>query len=457
MRKNLLLLLTTLFTTYSFACSAFFFNSKPKLFAKNFDWNSGDGYLLKNNKGQKKYAYGFRGENVADWISKYGSVTFNQNGKEFPYGGINEKGLVIEQLWLESTEYQDNKNKTISELEWIQYQLDNYASVDEVVENVNNLAIKPIAKIHYFLADKTGTSAVIDFVNGKAIVNRNIEKHQVITNEIFKDSKDYFSNVKNIDVNSRNAFDRYSILKSNLNVDELRVNDAFSKLDLVRENRPNYKTFWSIVYDIDNLEIHFKSFENENVKKISLSELNFDQNSAITFSPINTDVIKFRPYSSYYNLMLLSKTIKMMNFEIQLEKANNHQMNPNQIVVDEIYKNKYTDLIVEFLTKKITGNIWFTLIKGEENFSNYKGFLSGILPIKDTKTRKVFYGIPKGELAIACFQDTNYDSKMDKNKLGIPKNTGFSNNKKRIFGIPPKYETAKIIIDESKEVQVIIK
>lgn len=32
---------------------------------------------------------------------------------------LNEKGLVVEQLWLGNTEYQENNNKTISELEWI--------------------------------------------------------------------------------------------------------------------------------------------------------------------------------------------------------------------------------------------------------------------------------------------------------------------------------------------------
>ena len=44
----------------------------------------------------------------------------------------------------------ENNNKTISELEWIQYQLDNYEKVDEVIENINSLTIKPIARIHYF-------------------------------------------------------------------------------------------------------------------------------------------------------------------------------------------------------------------------------------------------------------------------------------------------------------------
>ena len=155
-----------------FACSAFFNDGKTKYFAKNFDWGSGQGYIIKNISGQTKFAYGLRGSNQAYWTSKYGSVTFNQIGKEFPYGGLNEKGLVVEQLWMSESIYQDNKNQTISELEWIQYQLDNYSTIDEIILNINKLTIKPIATIHYFIADRNGNSAVIDFVEGRTVVNK---------------------------------------------------------------------------------------------------------------------------------------------------------------------------------------------------------------------------------------------------------------------------------------------
>lgn len=424
--------------------------------AKNFDWQAGQGYLIKNNRGQQKFAYGFRGNNVAEWTSKFGSITFNQIGKEFPYGGINEKGLVIEQLWLGNSEYQENDNRTISELEWIQYQLDQFSSVDEVIKNINYLTIKPVGRIHYFMADKNGVSAVFDFVNGKAKIDRQQTKIQVITNEASEDSKKYFDLKKNIDPNSRNPFDRYSILRNNLNVENLNISTSFEKLKLVKEDEPNYKSYWSIVYDINNLEFYFKSVEKTNIKKVSLADFNFDKNSKIEFSLINSDQANFQPYTSEENMKLLSLGMKMMNIEIDIEQGNEHQMNPSEIRVDKIFQSKYTDLLIEFLTKKIEGNIWFTLTSGEENFKNYKGFISGILPVKNKITRKILYGIPKGEVAIACFQDTDLDNKMDKNILRIPTNTGFSNNRKKIFGIPPDYETAKIVLEEPKKIQIKI-
>lgn len=453
--KKTVLLISIFIYQISIACSAFYFNGENKILAKNFDWGFGQGYLIKNIRGQQKYAYGFRGNNVAGWISKFGSITFNQNGKEFPYGGINEKGLVVEQLWLGNTEYQENNNKTISELEWIQYQLDNYENVDEVIKNINSLTIKPIARIHYFLADKNGVSAVIDFVNGDVKIDRKQDEFQVITNETSEDSKKYYDFNKDINPNSRSHFDRYCILRNNLNIKSLDIQDSFEKLDLVREDRPNYKSYWSIVYDINKLEFYFKSVDNSEIKKVSLKDFSFHSNSNTEFSLINSNKVNFQPYSSNDNLRLLTNAIEMMRIEINIEKGNQHQMNPNEIRVDEVFQSKYSDLLIEFVTKKVKGNIWFTVIKGEDDFKNYKGFISGILPVKNNVNRKMLYVFPRGEFAVACFQDTDSNSKIDKNFLGIPINTGFSNNKRKFFGIPPNYKSA-LISDEPKFLKIIV-
>ena len=453
--KKTVLLISIFIYQISIACSAFYFNGENKIFAKNFDWGFGQGYLIKNIRGQQKYAYGFRGNNVAGWTSKFGSITFNQVGKEFPYGGINEKGLVIEQLWLGNTEYQENNNKTISELEWIQYQLDNYETVDDVIKNINNLTIKPVAKIHYFLADRNGVTAVIDFVNGEVKIDRQQSKFQVITNESSEDSKKYYDFNKDINPNSRSHFDRYCILRNNLNVENLSISESFKKLNLVKEDEPNYKSYWSIVYDINKLEFYFKSVDNSEIKKVSLKDFSFHSNSNTEFSLINSNKVNFQPYSSNDNLRLLTNAIEMMRIEINIEKGNQHQMNPNEIRVDEVFQSKYSDLLIEFVTKKVKGNIWFTVIKEEDNFKNYKGFISGILPVKSNVNRKMLYVFPRGEFAVACFQDTDSNSKIDKNFLGIPINTGFSNNKRKFFGIPPNYKSA-LISDQPKFLKIIV-
>ncbi|NOU38913.1 MAG: DUF2141 domain-containing protein [Ferruginibacter sp.] len=460
MQKCFLLVLIVVFQINKIsACSAFFCDGQTKYFAKNFDWGSGQGYIIKNIRGQKKYAYGLRGSNQANWTSEYGSITFNQIGKEFPYGGINEKGLVVEQLWMSESIYQENNNQTISELEWIQYQLDKYSTIDDVILNINNLTIKPIATIHYFIADRNGNSAVIDFVEGRTLVNKKQGKNQVITNETFLNSVKYFElNKTKIDKASRTHFDRYCQIKNSLSNNEIKnPNQAFDILNNSSENKIHYKTYWTILYDLSNLKVYFKSFDNRTVKEFNLSEMNFEPNSNLEASKINQDYFRLENYTFEMNKTLFNTSSKMMGLKMDEELGSMHQMTPNQNRIDKIYQNNYIDLTITFISKSAKGNIYYSIIKGEENFNSRKGTKSGIFPIQKNKNKKKIYGMPKGEYALACYQDTNLDNKIDTKIFGIPKNYGFSLNKRGFFGIPPKYKDSKINLKEDTEIVVKIK
>ncbi|WP_126974416.1 DUF2141 domain-containing protein [Gynurincola endophyticus] len=452
-----LIILIVLFPLKTFACSAFFCDGKTRYLAKNFDWSTGQGYIIKNIAGQKKFAYGLRGSNQANWTSEFGSITFNQIGKEFPYGGINEKGLVVEQLWMSESIYQDNKNQTISELEWIQYQLDNYSSVEEVISNLNNLTIKPIATIHYFVADKNGHSAVIDFVDGKSVVSRKSEKSQVITNETLLDSERYFDLHKSkIDKDSRTHFDRYCQIKNSLsNIEIENADQAFEILSNSAESKEHYKTYWTVVYDLTNLEVYFKSFNNKTVKQFKLSEINF--NADPEASAINQDFFKLENYSFEMNKVLFTTSMKMMGLKVDEALGAMHQITPDQHRIDKIFQENYIDLKITFLSKSVQGNIYYTLMQGENNFNRRNGIKSGIFPIQKNETHKMIYVMPRGEFALACFLDANLDNKMDTKFFGIPKNYGFSLNRRGILGTPPRYKNAKISLQEDTEIIVKIK
>jgi choloylglycine hydrolase len=72
-------------------------------------------------------------------------------------------------LWLDLTHYGGAEQKEyLNELEWIQYQLDNYATVQEMLDHVNERTIHAFkGKIHYIATDPTGQSATIEFLNQK--------------------------------------------------------------------------------------------------------------------------------------------------------------------------------------------------------------------------------------------------------------------------------------------------
>ena len=75
----------------------------------NHDWLIKEALIMVNKRGVSKTAAPPDGkisaESLARWTSKYGSVTFNQSGREFPSDGVNEKGLFVALLLLEKTQW----------------------------------------------------------------------------------------------------------------------------------------------------------------------------------------------------------------------------------------------------------------------------------------------------------------------------------------------------------------
>ena len=71
-----------------------------------------------------------------------------------------------------------------------------------------------------------------------------------------------------------------------------------------------------------------------------------------------------------------------------------------------------------------------------------KGIIEGVIEDVKTGTASYQFEIPNGTYAIGIFVDANYNNKMDRNFLGIPKEQyGFSNNAKGSFG-PPSFKDA---------------
>jgi choloylglycine hydrolase len=276
---TLLLLLATIHST--FACSTFLLNKNGQLvFGRNYDWVSGNGILLVNTAGLQKRSFLPGGGNFISWTSKYGSVTFNQFGKEMPHGGMNEKGLVVELMWLEGTSYPAaDKRAALNELQWIQYQLDNCSSIEEVLATDKTIRIdrNNAVPLHYLVADASGKAATIEFLDGKMVVHQGNElRIPVLTNST------YASSIAQLDpatrTESNNSLDRFTKACNMLqqyqqgNDQTAPVEYAFNILHKV--SQADY-TKWSIVYDITNKQIHFITTGNDQRRSISFSDLDF--------------------------------------------------------------------------------------------------------------------------------------------------------------------------------------
>ena len=163
-KKNLVIRILFLIVLYLnndvYPCTTFCLKTnKDIIFGRNLDFFVGSGYVTINKRNVTKTAFVVPPEKPLTWTSRYGSITFNQIGREFPYGGMNEAGLVIEQMWLDTTKYPESDHRYgLSELQWIQYQLDNSATTDDVIasDSLVRVSFQSQAPLHFLVCDKHG-------------------------------------------------------------------------------------------------------------------------------------------------------------------------------------------------------------------------------------------------------------------------------------------------------------
>jgi len=325
------------------SCTTFFFNHNGHtVFGKNYDWHIERGLVFINKRGVSKSPRGDK-EFVKDpgpfahWTSKYGSLTFNQYGREFPMGGINEAGLVVEIMALMSTKYPTPDDRpAVTLLQWIQYQLDNFSKVEQVIASDSQIRIYNTGELgtHYLVADKEGNCATIEFINGKMVYHtRETLPIKVLANSTYSESMEYLKRHKGFGgdqsvsdssgsygINSLNRFVRAAnMLKNyNPNIQASSVDYAFNILDNVAQSILEFRTQWSIVYDIQKLRIYFRTFSNKQIRYMDLHSFDFSCLTPVKVLDMNLDGSgdmkdNFLDYTREMNLDLIQHSWKEFN------------------------------------------------------------------------------------------------------------------------------------------------
>lgn len=258
-------------STPVYPCTTFILRHQNHLYlGRNLDWISGTGLIMTNQKNLMKTALVDSSENPARWISKYGSLTFNQVGKELPFGGMNEAGLVVEHMSLEKTKYPPKDTRfAVQACQWIQYQLDNCATVEEVIESDRTIRITDAqSKFHFLICDRSGLTAVIEFLDGKMVCHTGSElPHEALANSTYDESLECVNNCKAsgsyapIEAD-RSIFNFASAAKMISSVDSSAMSSPVDYgFSILRTVSQGIGTKWSIVYDITEMKIYAKVFE----------------------------------------------------------------------------------------------------------------------------------------------------------------------------------------------------
>lgn len=181
----------------AFACTGFTARSLlgERLLGRNFDWyhhpalllftDSPDGYA---SASMVDISYlGFDGP-----IQQDDPVALSELLKTpyLPFDGMNERGLAVGMMAVSHSEGgNDPRKATLDDLGMIRLLLDYAADVDQAIELLGqyNVDWGNGPAIHYFLADASGDSAVVEFIGGKAQVFRSQHAWQISTNFLFSE------------------------------------------------------------------------------------------------------------------------------------------------------------------------------------------------------------------------------------------------------------------------------
>jgi hypothetical protein len=255
------------------------------IFGRNLDWSVEDGLVVVNKRGVAKTA--LTTDRPARWTSRYGSITFNQYGREFPMGGMNEAGLVVECLWLNVSEYPSPDDRAgLSALQWIQYQLDTAASIAEIMASDAEIRISNDGNspLHFLVCDRRCGCASIEFLSGRMVVHAGAEMPiTALTNNTYAASLAFWKACGGDEGSSVfRATESYSLkrffwaaegVRAASDIDPAaKVDHAFSILEKAGVGR----TQWSIVYDCGAGTIHFLTRNQPSRRRLELDTFDFD-------------------------------------------------------------------------------------------------------------------------------------------------------------------------------------
>ncbi len=180
-------------STQSWGCTCFSVmgDMQNVLFGRNFDYFHHCALILYTHP-LRGYAslstvdlfyLGFSEQSTLEIIRRSSAL---RSAPSLPFDGMNERGVAIGQMAVETAEPPYDPHKiNLSCLEIIRLVLDNASTTREAValmEDYNYLVGDP--PVHFLIGDRTGTSAVVEYVDGEMKVLYNTEPFQVCTNFI---------------------------------------------------------------------------------------------------------------------------------------------------------------------------------------------------------------------------------------------------------------------------------
>lgn len=337
-------------------------NDHSMLLGQNYDFYYGHGLIVVGKRNVQKEAFKLSHENGKGlkWTANYGTVTFTQFGRELPMSGMNEKGLVVAMMYHDEGEFpREDARVTLNELQWIQYQLDQYAKVEEVIHHLDDIRLeKAMYVLHYTVADAQGNAVLIEFIDGKAQVIYD-EKYLALSNSSFISSKRYAEQFMKTPISKLSkrvtSHDRFTLayrhverINTMLTKVPIPLNEAFfvleelsvspspdSTWDWVGDKTPPTLTYWSVVFDFKKNRIHYKDYHNKTIRTVELDSFDFAKTEPTLCLRVDNQLegiinSAFVPYTTHENKRIIELSYKPINDIFPLEQQQRLAVYPDK-------------------------------------------------------------------------------------------------------------------------------
>ncbi|WP_182347195.1 linear amide C-N hydrolase [Tomitella gaofuii] len=248
-------------------------------------------------------------EGNLQWTAKYGSViaaAFDMISVD----GLNEAGLAGHVLWLAESDYgvRDGSRTQLSQAIWLQYFLDNFATVADAVAWVEGNDVQVVQMpdptgggppaIHVALDDETGDSAIIEYVDGHPRIYHSPEYRVMTNSPTYERQLELVQRFTGLggdaplpgstDAQDRFARATYYVGRLDRPKDQLEsiaamfsvIRNAAQPFRIPDPGKPDAsQTIWQTVTDLTNRRYVYESTTRPNIVWTDLDELDFSPGS----------------------------------------------------------------------------------------------------------------------------------------------------------------------------------
>jgi len=221
-------------------------------------------------------------------------VTVNLVSYQMVWAGMNEAGLMISTMSLPETEgpLPDERPPFEGPL-WMQYQLDNHSTVDQVIASDAEIRLVGSAVDHYLVCDRTEACASIEFLEGQLVSHAGQSLPvKALTNSTYRESvRTWEQRQRHANLQDENSLWRFVVAADRARAFEPSTADAavvyaFDTLEAVSGEN----TVWSLVFDPANSRVHFRTTRNPRIRSLDLAALDFSCRTPVRLLDVHADL-----------------------------------------------------------------------------------------------------------------------------------------------------------------------